>query len=281
MGSGKLHGRVAIVTGAGRGLGFAEAEALVAAGASVVVNDRGTAPDGTGFDPTVAEAAAARLPGTMADTEDACTRRGAERLVAAAVARFGRVDILIHNAGWVCDRPLLEVDEALFARNTEGLLNGAFHITQVVARQMVAQGQGGRILLTTSLVGLVGSAGLPAYGAAKAGIYGLGRVASMDLQPHGIAVNVLSPIAYTRLTAEMSIMRDLPHAEALFAPALVADVATFLVSDEAAEITGAVVEVQGRQVSVMRMTPGPGALPEAAERWTSAELAARWAELAR
>lgn len=277
---GPLSGKVIIVTGGARGLGLAQAQAFCAAGASVLLNDRGTGPDGAGADPTLAEAAAASLPGAVANTDDPCTRAGAERIVADAVARFGRVDGLLHNAGWVRDAPLLEVDDETFAFNTEGLLNGTFRITQTVARQMVAQGGGGRILLTSSIVGLVGSAGLPSYGAAKAGIYGFARVASMDLQPHGIAVNVLSPIAYTRLTAGLPIMQ-MPGAETLFAPSLVADVSTFLFSEAAAELTGAVVEVQGRQVSVVRMSQGVGALPESGDRWTLDELKARWSELAR
>lgn len=276
-----LNGKIAIITGAGRGLGRAQAEAFAAAGAQVVLNDRGTGPDGLGHDPKIVQGVAAGLPGALADDHDVTTREGAEALVQATIARFGRVDILLHNAGWVRDMPLLEVDDATFAASTEGLLNGTFRITQAVARQMVKQGHGGRILLTSSVVGLVGSAGLPSYGAAKAGIYGFGRVAAIDLQPHGITVNVLSPIAYTRLTAELPIMKSLPGAEKLFAPELVADVTTFLVSDEAGEITGAVVEVQGKQVSVLRMAQGLGGLPEADDRWTPAELKARWAELAR
>jgi len=278
---GALSGQVVIVTGAAQGLGLAQARAFAAAGARVVVNDLGTGPNGDGIDPEAAARVAAELGDALANTDDACTRVGAERLVAETVARFGRVDALLHNAGWVKDAPLLEVDDATFERSTDGLLNGAFRITQAVARQMVAQGGGGRIVITSSIAGLLGSAGLPAYGAAKAGIYGFARVASMDLQPHGITVNVLSPIAYTRLTAGLPIMQQLPDAQTLFSPDLIADVTTFLLSDDAADITGAVVHVQGSQLSMMHMAQTGGALPEQGARWTPAELKARWVEIAR
>jgi NAD(P)-dependent dehydrogenase (short-subunit alcohol dehydrogenase family) len=276
---GLFDGKVVVVTGGGNGIGRAQALAFAREGCKVVVNDRGTAPDGTGEDLSAAGRVATEIGNdALANSEDVSRREGAERLMAAAVERFGRVDILVHAVGFLHDKPLLELDDASWELSQAGLLRSSFLCAQAAAKHMVARGGGGRILLTSSIVGLVGTAGLPAYAAAKAGIYGLARVASMELQPHSITVNVLSPIAYTRLTKDLPVMATVPNAETLFSPTYVADVTLFLASDAAADITGTIVDVQGKQVSIMRMAQGAGALPTG-DRWTPAELRERWAEL--
>jgi NAD(P)-dependent dehydrogenase (short-subunit alcohol dehydrogenase family) len=276
---GLFDGKVVIVTGGGRGIGRAQAIAFAREGAKVVVNDRGTKPDGTGADPSVAADVASEIgSAALANDDDVAHREGVERLMRTAIDRFGRIDVLVHGAGFLHDKPLLELDDASWEHSQAGLLRSTFLCVQGASRHMVARGGGGRIIVTSSIVGLVGSAGMPAYAAAKAGIYGLARVASMELKPNNITVNVLSPIAYTRLTKDLPVMANTPNASSLFAPEYVADVTLFLASDAAGEVTGNVVDVQGKQVSLMSMKQGAGILPKG-DRWTPAELRERWAEL--
>jgi NAD(P)-dependent dehydrogenase (short-subunit alcohol dehydrogenase family) len=187
------------------------------------------------------------------------------------------VDVLVTNAAAFLDGPLTEVDPAYFGRTIDVCLRGTFHCVAAVAKHLVARRAPGRIVTTTSLAGLRGSPGLPIYSAAKAGIYGLSVTAAQELKPHGITVNTLSPIAWTRMTA--GPMADIPNAAEMLSPRFVADVVAFLASDAAADVTGAVVEVQGRQVSVSRMLQSAGAQPADGERWTIAELSRRWAEV--
>jgi NAD(P)-dependent dehydrogenase (short-subunit alcohol dehydrogenase family) len=276
---GLFDGKVVVVTGGGRGIGRAQALAFAREGAKVVVNDHGTKPDGTGEDPSVAADAAKEIgANALASSDNVAHRAGVERLMRAAIDRFGRIDVLVHGAGFLRDKPLLELDDEGWEHSQAGLLRSTFLCVQGAAKHMVSRGGGGRIIVTSSIVGLVGSAGMPAYAAAKAGIYGLARVASMELKPNDITVNVLSPIAYTRLTKDLPVMATIPNASSLFAPDYVADVTLFLTSDAAADITGNVVDVQGKQVSLMSMKQGGGIQPKG-DRWTTAELRERWAEL--
>ena len=278
---GLLDGKVAIVTGGGGGIGRAEALRLAEAGAKVVVNDIGCAPDGTGRDPGVADAVVAEIVArggeALASHDDVSSAEAVDRMMRAAIERFGAVDVLVTNAAVFRDAPLVELDPALYDGVMDTCLRGAVLCVSAVARHLVERRATGRILTTTSLAGLRGTAGLPLYSAAKAGVYGLTITAAQELKPHGITVNTLSPIAYTRVTAVP--MKDIPNAAELLSPSYVADVALFLVSDLAADITGAVVEVQGQQVSISRVLQSTGVLPAGGVRWTPEELAKRWPEI--
>ena len=279
---GMLEDKVAVVTGAGRGIGRAEALRFAEEGCRVVVDDTGVAPNGDAPDPSVAEAVVREIEAkggvALATRHDVGAKGGADALVEEAVARFGKVDILVTNAAIIRDTKLLDLEDDAWDVSMTVTLRGTFAAVRAVARHLVRRGAPGSILTTTSLAGLVGTKGLPSYSAAKAGIYGLTCTAALELKEHGIRVNTLSPIAYTRLTAEP--MKQVPDAEAHFSPSYVADVAAFLVSDAAAEITGTVVDVQGQQVSVYRMIQGTGVLPRAGGRWTKDELRERWTEIA-
>lgn len=278
---GHLEGKVAIVTGGGGGIGRAEALRLAEAGARVVVNDIGCAPDGSGRDPSVADAVVAEIEAAggeaLASHDDVSSADEVDRMMRAAVARFGAVDALVTNAASFVDAPLVELSPGLFDRMMNTTLRGVVHCVHAVARHLVDRKAPGRILTTTSLAGLRGSPGLPLYSAAKAGVYGLTITAAQELKPHGVTVNTLSPIAWTRITA--GPMAHIPNAAELLSPTFVADVALFLLSDLAADITGTVVEVQGQQVSVSRVLQTAGALPAAGARWTPEELARRWPEI--
>jgi NAD(P)-dependent dehydrogenase (short-subunit alcohol dehydrogenase family) len=200
-----LTGRVAIVTGAGRGLGRAHALLLAKRGARVVVNDLGSSVTGSGSSADAAEAVADEIRGAGGEAiANGCSVTdvaGVEAMVAEAMARWGRVDILVNNAGIVRDRPFAEMGIDDFRFVVEVHLTGAFICTKAVWNQMVAQAYG-RILMTTSASGLFGTPRQANYAAAKMGLVGMMQVLSQEGARHGIRVNCLAPAAGTRMFEE-------------------------------------------------------------------------------
>ncbi len=196
-------GRVAVVTGAGRGLGAAYARALARRGASVVVNDPGVAPDGRGVDMTpaqqVVDTILAQGGKAVAHGADIVDRAQAAALIAAARDAFGRVDILINNAGIVRDRTFAKKDLDDFRAVVDVHLWGTVNVTRAVWPLMIDQGYG-RILMTSSISGTLGSFGQADYGAAKTGVLGLMNTLALEGARHDIRVNAISPAAATRIT---------------------------------------------------------------------------------
>jgi NAD(P)-dependent dehydrogenase (short-subunit alcohol dehydrogenase family) len=281
---GILEGKVVLITGAGRGLGRAHAKRCAREGARVVVNDTGGSPSGTGRDPSVAAQVVAEIEAeggeALADHHDISRRGEVEALFGSALGRFGKVDILITNAAIIRESTITNIADDDWNAQVGTILNGTFLCTQTLVRQLESSQSPGRILMVTSLVGLEGASNLAAYAAVKAGICGFGLSAAQELAPQGIGVNVLSPIAYTRLTSGLPLM-DVPNAEQIMSPDLVSDVVVYLVSDAAAEISGHIVHVQGIQVSTYKIGATDGVAPENGERWLPAELSRRWAEIVR
>jgi NAD(P)-dependent dehydrogenase (short-subunit alcohol dehydrogenase family) len=201
-----FEGRVAIVTGAGRGIGRGYALLLAERGASVVVNDLGASRGGQGSDAEVASAVVADIMAAggraVADGSDVASPDGAEALIAAAVERFGRLDILVNNAGIIRWAGLPEADVENLSRHLEVHVVGSFNTTRAAWPHMVAQGYG-RIVMTTSS----GVFGLPTnvgYATAKGAVIGLTRSLSTAGAAHGIKVNLIAPAAFTRMAGQSS-----------------------------------------------------------------------------
>jgi len=275
---GLLDGQVAIVTGAGQGIGRAHALALAAAGAAVVVNDPGVDRAGEGNDVHVADRVVddiIALGGRAAANYDSvATWEGAQRIVQTALDAFDQLDILVNNAGILRDKTLLRMNEAMWDAVINVHLKGTFLCTRHAAEIMRRQGTGGRIINTSSVSGLRGNFGQANYGAAKAGIYGLTRVASLEFARYDINVNAIAPIALTRMTESLNTVPE--H----MTPERIAPMIVFLASHLADDITGRTFGVHGNEIFEYRMDQSP-AIDRDAGIWNPYDLAIHFDTLKR
>ncbi len=255
-----LNGKVAIVTGAGRGIGRAHALALAAAGAKVVVNDLGGSLAGEGADTSPAEQVVAEIEASggaaVANGEDVADFEGAGRLVRHAIDAFGRLDILVNNAGILRDRMLVNMTEAEWDAVIAVHLKGHFATTRHAAAYWRERAKGGeavrgRVINTSSPSGVFGNVGQTNYGAAKAGIAGFTVIAAQELARYGVTVNCLAPNARTRMTEETFQMGDKPDGFDPLDPANISPVVVALCADEAQDITGQVFHVWGGAVNAL------------------------------
>jgi NAD(P)-dependent dehydrogenase (short-subunit alcohol dehydrogenase family) len=277
-----LTGKVALVTGAGGGLGRCHALALAKEGAHLVVNDLGGARDGSGkgahspADAVVQEIEA--LGGkAVANYDSVASVEGGERMVQAAIDAFGQLDICVNNAGILRDKTLAKLTEDLWDPVVDVHLKGTYCVTRPAYNHMRERGQGGVIINTSSTSGLNGNFGQTNYGAAKAGIWGFSRCLAIEGQKAGIRVYILAPVALTRLTedlAGMSTMKD------KLDPALVSPLVVYLASELAKDQTGTTFFVGGGRIAEMRMVTAPGVTKtEDGGLWTPEEIAARMNEI--
>lgn len=274
---GVLDKKVVIVTGAGGGIGRAHALLFAKEGAAVVVNDLGGARDGTGESASAADAVVAEIKAAggeaVANHVSVATAEGATALVRTAVETFGRIDALVNNAGVLRDKSFMKMEEAMWDVVVAVHLKGTFLCSQAVAKQMVAQGGGGRIVNTTSVSGMLGNFGQANYAAAKAGIYGLTRTMSIELQKHRISVNALAPIAKTRMTDDLPMFQGVDS----MTPEHVSPAALFLVSDLSGDRTGHVLAVAGARLYAFKVVETAGKFKETdGGVWTAQEIAEHW-----
>lgn len=254
-----LNGKVAVVTGSGRGLGLAYARDLASAGAKVVVND---------VDPDVAKAAADSIQAAggnaVAEVVAVGSTEAAQALVDRAVREFGRLDVMVTNAGVLRDAVLWKMSDEDFDTVIDVHLRGTFTCVRAAAIRMREQGDGGRIICVGSPTGQRGNFGQTNYAAAKAGIVGMVRTWAMELARANITVNAVVPVAATAMTETIPFLKDyvqavergepLPafarKALAFGSPEDAAGLVTFLASDAASAVTGQAIGIGGDRVSV-------------------------------
>jgi len=271
----RLQGKVAIVTGAGRGIGRAEALALAAEGAKVVVNDLGGNPDGSGGDQRPADQVVSEIKAAggeaVANYDSVTSMDGGQRMVQQAVDTFGRLDILVNNAGTIRNRMVFNMSEEDWDAVIAVHLKGHFTVTKF-ATQVFRQQRSGRIVNTASEAGL-GAPGSSNYGAAKEGIVGLTRSLAYELGRYGVTVNAIRPRAATRLagvvdisdtaqrsrtggaalTSLMQEIADIASRRDEFRPELVAPLVVYLCTDAAAHINGRDFLVGAGEISLMSL----------------------------
>jgi len=277
----KLDGKVAVVTGAGRGIGREHAIALAQAGAKIVVNDLGASLAGEGTDTGPAHEVVREIERrggeAVADGENVADFAGAKRLIDRALSTFGRLDILVNNAGILRDRMLVNMDEHEWDAVIEVHLKGHFAPTRHAAAHWRERSKAGdqvvaRVINTSSPSGVFGNVGQLNYGTAKAGIVGFTLIAAQELQRYGVTVNAIAPNARTRMTE--AAFGEIPGPEDGFDaadPANNSPIVVALSADEAQDITGQVFFIYG---GVVNMLSGwqAGELFARGERWDPDEL---------
>ncbi len=274
---GLLDGKVAIVTGSGGGIGRSHALLFAKEGAKVVINDLGGTRDGVGSGESAANVVVEEIKKAggqaVPNYDNVASAEGAAKIVKAAVDAFGRADILVNNAGILRDKSFLKMEEAMFDAVIAVHLKGTYLCSQAFAKQVVAQGGGGRIVNTTSVSGMLGNFGQANYSAAKAGIYGLTRTISIELQKHRITVNAIAPIAKTRMTEDLPMFQGVDT----LTPEHIAPAALFLASDLCADRTGHVLAVAGARLYAFKVVETPGKFKDAEKGvWTAKEIADNW-----
>ena len=282
----RLKGRVAVVTGAGRGIGKEESLLLAAEGAKVVVNDLGAAADGSGGESSPADEVVKEIKDrggeAVANYDSVATTEGGENIIKTAMDTFGRLDILVNNAGILRDRMVFNMTPEEWDIVVKVHLYGHFNCTRP-ACQIFKQQRSGRIINTSSDAGL-GNMGQTNYSSAKEGIVGMTRTVARDMGKYGVTCNAIRPIAATRLTVTPELKAAIEKAKAAgvpppvdlgdlekLEPGDIAPLVVYLATDEAAGINGCVFGIKGGMISLF---PEPVAIKTIFKegRWSIDEL---------
>ncbi|MDH5738646.1 MAG: SDR family NAD(P)-dependent oxidoreductase [Gammaproteobacteria bacterium] len=275
---GLLDGKVAIVTGAGGGLGRAHALLLAKEGAAVVVNDLGGSRDGTGAGHNMADQVVQEIKEAggkaVADYGNVTSEADARAMVQKAVDEFGKLDIMIANAGILRDKSFKNMTNEMWDLVIDVHLKGTYLTVKAAYDQMLTQETGGNIVVTSSTSGLLGNFGQANYGAAKAGIAGLMRCLAPEGLKYNVRVNVLAPAAWSRMTAD--IFPEGQNMEELLSPDKVSPAIVWLCSDEAKDITGRTFLIAGNSVQLLSWQSHTLAIKDNREApWDPTEVGAK------
>jgi NAD(P)-dependent dehydrogenase (short-subunit alcohol dehydrogenase family) len=274
-----LKGKVAVVTGAGRGIGREIALLMAHHGARVVVNDYGGTEGGVGGSAMPADEVVGEIKkagGEAAPSYDSvATMAGGQKIVQTAVDVFGRIDIVVNNAGILRDRMIFNMSEQEWDDVINTHLKGTFAVTRAAAPLMREQ-KSGRFINMTSTSGLVGNVGQANYAAAKLGIVGLTKVVALDMKRYNVTANCISPFAWTRMIGTIPTETTAQKARVekikKMSPAHIAPLAAYLASDHAGDVTGQVFGVRGKEIMLFGHMR-PVMRTHHAEGWTVERLA--------
>lgn len=272
---GILEGKVALITGAGGGIGRAHALAMAAEGAAVVVNDLGGRRDGTGEDQSAADSVVAEITaagGRAVSNADSVTDAdGCARMVAAAVDSFGRLDIVVNNAGILRDKTFAKMTDPEWFAVLDVHLNGTRNVCAAALDAL--KDSAGCIINTTSYSGMIGNFGQSNYAAAKAGIYGFSRVLALELRKSGVSVNCVAPVAKTRMTEDIAMVDD------DWGPEHISPIVVYLASEAGQVHTGRVFGVQGQRIHLYEVKVNEGVDKSGDDLWTVAEIDTAMAQI--
>jgi len=270
-----LDGRVAVVTGAGGGLGRSHALLLASRGAKVVVNDLGGSRDGSGAGSEMADAVVEEIRAAggdaVANYDSVATTEGGRAIIASALETFGRVDVVINNAGILRDSSFLKLEPDALDLVLKVHLYGAFNVTHAAWSHMKDQGYG-RVVSTASGSGLYGNFGQSNYSAAKMGIVGLTRTLAIEGAKYGIVANAIAPIAASRMTEDVMPPQLLERLQ----PEHVSPLVTYLASESCTD-TGRIYSVGGGYIARVAIVEGRGTAFQDVP--SPDDIAARWDEI--
>ena len=274
-----LKGKAAVVTGAGRGVGREIALLMARHGARVVVNDYGGSEVGTGSDRKPADQVVediAKAGGeAVANYDSVASMAGGRSIIQTAMDAFGRIDIVVNNAGILRDRMIFNMTEEEWDAVIDTHLKGTFAVTRAAAPIMREQ-KWGRFINMTSTSGLIGNVGQANYAAAKLGIFGLTKVTALDMARYNVTANCISPFAWTRMIGTIPTQTPAQQARVekikKMSPAHIAPLAAFLATDDAKDVSGQVFGVRGKEIMLFGHHR-PSMRIHHAEGWTVARLA--------